>query len=268
MSSLQTCYRSYQSGCIWPHTQRRSHNLVQNFEFVIKDFSINFPRRGNKWNPIDQIFALKQEANEIVRDYIHQMKSLHHWCSSSDKMTDDKLMSRFIKGLYDPTPQNFLIARMCQSFAEACTVVKTFEDSMSGLWIPILAPTNDREKRREPTAHTPSRPSRIIRPQAYVQRENVRGAVCNDHHTWHECPLLYKWWPQYCKWCDAFVIHSKENCWQAPNGRYGQTLEVEHPWSPPPLSCPQLRLILPQQPHLPCIGSRLAELVYTIDNQA
>ena len=31
---------------------------------VIEDFLINFSSRGNKWNPIDQLFALKQEANE------------------------------------------------------------------------------------------------------------------------------------------------------------------------------------------------------------
>ena len=138
-------------------------------------------------------------------------------------------MSRFINGLYDLTVQNFLISRMCQSFAEACMVVVTFKDSTIRLRISILAPTNNREKRTEPTPQTPSRPPRIIRPQAYAQRENVRSAVCNDHHTWHECPLLYQWRPQNCKWCEALVIHSKENCWKAPNGRYGQMLVVEYP---------------------------------------
>ena len=62
-------------------------------------------------------------------------------------------------------------------------------------------------------------------------------------------------------------MHSQENCWQAPNGRYGQTPMVEHPRSPPPLSRPQLPAILPQQPPLPRIGACLAELEYTIDNQ-
>ena len=42
---------------------------------------------------------------------------------------------------------------------------------------------------------------------------------------------------------------------------------VEHPRSPPPFSRPQLPAILPQQPPLPRIGTRLAELEYTTDNQ-
>ena len=63
-------------------------------------------------------------------------------------------------------------------------------------------------------------------------------------------------------------MHSQENRWQAPNGRYGQTPMVEHPRSPPPLSRPQLPAILPQQPPLPRIGARLVELEYTTDNQA
>ena len=237
------------------------------FRTLNEDIVTDFARRGNKCNPIDQLFALKQEANETVRDYIRRTKSLHHRCSPSDKMSDDKLMSRFINGLFDPTLQNFLIARMCRSFTKACTVVMTFEDSMSGLRIPTQAPTNNREKPSDLTTLTPSRPPRIERHQAYAQRENVRCVVCHGHHTGHECPLLHQRRPQYCKWCKAFVMHSQENCWQAPNGRYGQTPMVEHPRSPPPLSRPQLPAILPQQPPLPRIGARLAELEYTTDNQ-
>ena len=39
-------------------------------------------------------------------------------------MLDDKLMSHFITNLFYLTPQNVLIARMCRSFIEACTVVR------------------------------------------------------------------------------------------------------------------------------------------------
>ena len=117
----------------------------------IEVFLINFARRGNKWNPIDQLFFLKQEVNETVRDYIRRTKSLHHQCSPSDKMSDDKLMSLFINGLFDLTRQNFLIVRMCRSFTEAYTVATTFEDSMSGLWILTQAPMNNGEKISEPT---------------------------------------------------------------------------------------------------------------------
>ena len=144
-------------------------------------------------------------------------------------MLDDNLMSRFINGLFDPTLQNFLISRMCRSFAEACTVVMTFEDSMSGSRIPTQAPTNNREKPSDLTTLTPLRPPRIERHQAYAQRENVRCVVCHGHHTGHECPLLHQRRPQYCKWRKDFVMHSQENCWQAPNGRYGQSPMVEHP---------------------------------------
>ena len=129
---------------IWFRTL--NEDIVMNFEYIIKDILINFARRGNKWNPIDQLFAHKQDANKTLKDYICRTKSLPHQCNPSDKMKDDKLMSRFINGLFDPTHQNVLIARMCRSFAEACTIAMTFEYSMSGLWIPTHAPTNNHEK--------------------------------------------------------------------------------------------------------------------------
>jgi hypothetical protein len=139
------------------------------------------------------------EANETVKDYIRHTKILHHRCSPSDKMSDDKLMSLFINGLFDPTLQNFLIAKMCRSFTEACMVVMTFEDSMSGLRIPTQAPTNNHEKPSNSTAPAPPRPPRIERALAYVQRENVRCVVYHGHHTGHECPLLHQRRPRYCK---------------------------------------------------------------------
>ena len=113
-----------------------NEDIIADFEYVIEDFLINFARRGNKWNPIDQLFALKQEAKETIWDYIRRTKSLHHRCSASDKMVDDKLMSRFINGFFYCMIQNFLIARMCRS-SPACTVVMTFDDSMSGLRVII-----------------------------------------------------------------------------------------------------------------------------------
>ena len=250
---------------IWFRTLKE--DIVADFEYVIKDFLINFARRGNKWNPIDQLFALKQEATETIRDYIRRTKSLHHRCSPSDKMSDDPLMSRFINGLFDPTLQNFLIARMCRSFDEACTIVTTFKDSMSRLRIPTQAPTNNREKPLDSAPLPPPKPPRIEKSLAYAQRENVRCAVCHGHHTGHECPLLPQRRSQYCKWCKAFVMHSQENCWQAPNRRFSKTPMVEHPRSPPPLARPQLLAILPLQPTLPRIRARLAELEYATDNQ-
>ena len=36
---------------IWFRTL--NEDIVADFEYVIKDFLINFARRGNKWNPID-----------------------------------------------------------------------------------------------------------------------------------------------------------------------------------------------------------------------
>ena len=83
---------------IWFRTL--NEDIVADFEYVIEDFLINFARRGNKWNPVDQLLALTQEANEMVRDYIRCTKSLYHRCSSSDKMSDDKLLSRFINELF------------------------------------------------------------------------------------------------------------------------------------------------------------------------
>ena len=50
-------------------------------------------------------------------------------------MSGDKLMSHFINNLFDPTLENFIIARMCRTFAEACTMVMMFEDSMLGLQV-------------------------------------------------------------------------------------------------------------------------------------
>ena len=57
-------------------------------------------------------------------------------------MSGDKLMSHFINNLFDPTLENFIIARMCRTFAEACTMVMMFEDSMTGLRLLTYAPTN------------------------------------------------------------------------------------------------------------------------------
>ena len=54
-------------------------------------------------------------------------------------------MSHFINGLFDPTLQNFLIARMCRSFTEAYTMAMMFEDSMTGLQVLTHAPTNNHE---------------------------------------------------------------------------------------------------------------------------
>ena len=77
-----------------------------------------------------------------------------------NKKLDDKLMSRFIDGLFDLTLQNFLVTRMCRSFADACTMLMTFKDSMIGLQIPTEEPTNNRESTRELTPPTPTRPLR------------------------------------------------------------------------------------------------------------
>ena len=123
---------------------------------------------------------------------IRRTKSLHHLCSPSDKISNDKLMNRFINGLFDRTVQNFLISRMCRSFTKACSIVITFEDSMGGLRIPIQAPTNNHKKGSEPTPITPPRPPCIERPNKYVQRENVRCAAHHGHHTGHDYPLLHQ----------------------------------------------------------------------------
>ena len=52
-----------------------NEDIVTDFEYVIKDFLTNFARRGSKWNLIDQLFSLKQEASEMVKDYIRRMKT-------------------------------------------------------------------------------------------------------------------------------------------------------------------------------------------------
>ena len=39
-----------------------NEDIVTDFEYVIKDFLTNFAPRGSKWNPIDQLFSLKQEV--------------------------------------------------------------------------------------------------------------------------------------------------------------------------------------------------------------
>ena len=42
---------------------------------IVTDFLTNFAPRGSKWNQIDQLFSLKQEASEMVKDYIRRMKT-------------------------------------------------------------------------------------------------------------------------------------------------------------------------------------------------
>ena len=85
---------------------------------------------GTNGSPIDQLFSLKQEGKETVRDYICCHKSLHSWSDLGDKTFNDKLMSWFINGLYSPTLQNFWMsmAQLCWSFIEACLVVMMFEN--------------------------------------------------------------------------------------------------------------------------------------------
>ena len=80
---------------------------------IVTDFLTNFAPRGSKWNPIDQLFSLKQEGSKMVREYIHRTKNLHIPCSMGDKISDDKLMSQLINSSFEPTLQNVLIVRMC-----------------------------------------------------------------------------------------------------------------------------------------------------------
>ena len=54
-------------------------------------------------NPIDQLFALKQEVEEMICHYIRSKENLHHQYEHGDKMYDAKLMTRIINMLYDQT---------------------------------------------------------------------------------------------------------------------------------------------------------------------
>ena len=82
--------------------------LMTYFDYVIEEFLTNFAWHVNKWNPIDQLFSLKLKVKETIGDYIHHTKSLQSRCNIGDKIFDNKLMSRFINGLYDLTLQNVL----------------------------------------------------------------------------------------------------------------------------------------------------------------
>ena len=62
-------------------------------------------------------------------------------------MVDEKLMNRFIHGLYKPTLENFLfIASQCQTFNHVHMLVISFKDSMMILQTTTKMVTNPRGK--------------------------------------------------------------------------------------------------------------------------
>ena len=52
-----------------------TEDLITDFDYIIEDFLSNFTRWGNKWNLAKQLFSIKQEAKELVRDSICYTKN-------------------------------------------------------------------------------------------------------------------------------------------------------------------------------------------------
>ena len=84
-----------------------------------------------KWNLLDQLNSLKQEAKEIFKDFINKTKNLYNRHKASDKMSNEKLMDWFMNLLCNPTLQIFLKTTMRRTFAKACMVVMRFHISMN-----------------------------------------------------------------------------------------------------------------------------------------
>ena len=72
-------------------------------------------------------------------DNILCTKNLHNLYEHNDKLSNDKLMTRFIVDPFDPTLHNFLVVQQCH------TIIDTSSTVMLGLQISIVGPTNPRE---------------------------------------------------------------------------------------------------------------------------
>ena len=57
--------------------------------------------------------SYRPRVNDIIYNYTKWAKYLNNRLDPSDKLSDNKLMSRFITEQYDIVVKNFLIAYLC-----------------------------------------------------------------------------------------------------------------------------------------------------------
>ena len=77
-------------------------------------------------------------------DNILCTKNLHNLYEHNDKLSNDKLMTRFIVDPFDPTLHNFLVVQQFCACYDTCSIVMIKEDSMVSIQMLTLVVTKPR----------------------------------------------------------------------------------------------------------------------------